>query len=49
MSQTDVRPITLSTYPFELLHFRRFGPVGPAWQMTIVAGLYIATTLFLAR
>ena len=49
MSHTDVRPVTLSTYPFELLHFRRFGPVGPAWQMTIVAALYIATTLFLAR
>jgi hypothetical protein len=49
MSQTDLRPVTLSTYPFELLHFRRFGPVGPALQMTVVAGLYIATTLLLAR
>jgi hypothetical protein len=51
MSQTDddVRPVTLSTYPFELLHFRRFGPVGAAVQMTIIAGLYIATTLLLAR
>jgi membrane protease YdiL (CAAX protease family) len=49
VSQADDRPITLSTYPFELLHFRRFGPVGPALQMTVVAGLYIATTLLLAR
>ena len=40
---------TLSTYPFELLHFRRFGPVGPALQMTVVAGLCVATTLLLAR
>jgi membrane protease YdiL (CAAX protease family) len=37
------------TYPFELLHFRRFGPVGPALKMTVVAGLYVATTLLLAR
>jgi membrane protease YdiL (CAAX protease family) len=49
MSQTNVRPVTLSTYPFELLHFRRFGLVGPGLQMTIVAGLYVATTLLLAR
>jgi hypothetical protein len=49
MSQTDVRPVTLSTYPFELLHFRQFGPVGPALQMTVVAGLYVATTLLSAR
>jgi hypothetical protein len=49
MSQTDVRPVTLSTYPFELLHFRRFGRIGPASQMTLIAGLYIATTLLLAR
>jgi hypothetical protein len=48
-SQTGVRPLTLSTYPFELLHFRRFGPIGPALQMTTVAGLYVATTLLLAR
>jgi uncharacterized protein len=49
MSQTDVQPVTLSTYPFELLRFRKLGPVGPAWQMTIVAALYIATTLLAAR
>jgi membrane protease YdiL (CAAX protease family) len=49
MSQMDVHPVTLSTYPFELLHFRRFGPVGPALQMTVVVALYVATTLLLAR
>src|SRR5262249_14948791 len=49
MSQMDDRPVTLSTYPFELLHFRRFGPVGPAVQMTLIAALYVATTLLLAR
>src|SRR6516162_6043717 len=49
MSQTDVRPVTLSTYPFELLHFRRFGPIDPALQNTVVAALYVATTLLLAR
>jgi membrane protease YdiL (CAAX protease family) len=49
MSQTDDRPVTLSTYPFELLRIRRFGPIGPALQMAVVAALYIATTLLLAR
>jgi membrane protease YdiL (CAAX protease family) len=49
MPQTDARPVTLSSYPFELLHFRRFGPVGPALQMTLVVGLYVATTLAFAR
>ena len=49
VSQADDRPITLSTYPFELLHFRRLGPVGPALQMTLVTVLYVATTLLLAR
>jgi hypothetical protein len=49
MSQIDVRPVTLSTYPFELLHFRRFGPVGPVFQMALVVGLYVANTLLLAR
>jgi membrane protease YdiL (CAAX protease family) len=49
MPDPDARPITLSSYPFELLHFRRFGPIGPAVQMTIIAGLYVATTLLLAR
>jgi membrane protease YdiL (CAAX protease family) len=49
MSQTNACPVTLSSYPFELLHFRRFGPVGPFLQMTIVAVLYVATTLLLAR
>src|ERR1700743_1268560 len=49
MPDTDVRPVTLSTYPFELLHFRRFGPIGPALQMTVVAALYVATTLLSAR
>jgi membrane protease YdiL (CAAX protease family) len=49
MSQPDARPVTLSTYPFELLHFRRLGPVGPALQMTLVTVLYVATTLLLAR
>ncbi len=49
MAPTDTRPVTLSTYPFELMHFRRFGPLGPALQMTVIAGLYIATTLLLAR
>ena len=49
MPQPDARPVTLSTYPFELLHFRKFGPVGPALQMTIVAAPYIVTTLWLAR
>ena len=39
-SQTDDRPVTRSTYPFELLHFRRFGPIGPAVQLTLVAALY---------
>jgi membrane protease YdiL (CAAX protease family) len=49
MPDTDARPVTLSSYPFELLHFRRFGPIGPALQMTIIAALYVATTLLLAR
>jgi membrane protease YdiL (CAAX protease family) len=49
MPDPDARPITLSSYPFELLHFRRFGRIGPAVQMTIIAGLYVATTLLLAR
>jgi hypothetical protein len=49
MPKTDIPPVTLSTYPFELLHFRRFGPVGPALQMALVVGLYITTTLLLAR
>jgi hypothetical protein len=49
MPQADVRPAILSAYPFELLQFRRFGPVGPALQMTLIAMLYIATTLLLAR
>ena len=49
MSQTDERPVTLSTYPFELLRFRRFGLLGPAVQMTLIAALYVATTLLLAR
>jgi membrane protease YdiL (CAAX protease family) len=49
MPQADVRPAILSAYPFELLQFRRFGPVGPALQMTLIAVLYIATTLLLAR
>ena len=43
------RPVTLSTYPFELLRFRRFGPVTPAAQMGILAALYVATTLLFAR
>jgi membrane protease YdiL (CAAX protease family) len=45
----DDRPVTLSTYPFELLRFRRFGPVTPAVQMGILAALYVATTLIFAR
>jgi hypothetical protein len=45
----DDRPVTLSTYPFELLRFRRFGPVTPAVQMGILAALYVATTLLFAR
>jgi hypothetical protein len=49
MSQIDVRPVTLSTYPFELLHFRRFGPIGPVFQMALIVGLYVANTLLLAR
>ena len=49
MSQTDDRPVTLSTYPFELLQFRRFGPIGPALQIAVVTALYVATTLLLAR
>ena len=49
MPQTGVRPVTLSTYPFELLHFRSLGPLGPALQMTVVAVLYVATTLLFAR
>jgi CAAX prenyl protease-like protein len=49
MPETNVRPITLSTYPFELLHFRSLGPIGPALQMTVVAALYVVTTLLFAR
>jgi hypothetical protein len=49
MSQTDDRPVTLSIYPFEQLRFRQFGPIGPALQIAVVAGLYGATTLLLAR
>jgi membrane protease YdiL (CAAX protease family) len=45
----DDRPVTLSTYPFELMRFRRFGPVTPAVQMGILAALYVATTLIFAR
>lgn len=45
----DDRPVTLSTYPFELLRFRRFGPVTPPVQMGILAALYVATTLLFAR
>ncbi len=45
----DDRPVTLSTYPFELLRFRRFGPVTPGVQMGILAALYVATTLLFAR
>jgi membrane protease YdiL (CAAX protease family) len=45
----DDRPVTLTTYPFELLRFRRFGPVTPVVQMGILAALYVATTLIFAR
>jgi membrane protease YdiL (CAAX protease family) len=45
----DDRPVTLSTYPFELLRFRRFGPFTPVAQMGILAALYVATTFIFAR
>ena len=49
MPQAGAQPVTLLTYRFELLRFRRFGSIGPILQMAIVVALYVATTLVLAR
>src|ERR1700761_1989967 len=49
MQQTDDGTAAFSPYPFELLRFRRFGPISPAFQITLVCGLYVVTTLVLVR